>query len=62
MKFYTAFEVADLLKVSEGTIGEWMRKGKLGATKLGGTKTVRINDEDLKGLYDTNRVAATEKE
>ncbi len=56
MKFYTTFEVADLLKVSERTIREWIRGGKLGATRLGGTKTVRISEEDLQRFLAENRV------
>ncbi|WMI81798.1 helix-turn-helix domain-containing protein [Anaerotignum sp. MB30-C6] len=58
MKFYTTFEVADLLKVSERTIREWIRGGKLGATKLGGTKTVRISEDDLNKFLSDNRVVA----
>ncbi|WP_317853806.1 helix-turn-helix domain-containing protein [Chakrabartyella piscis] len=60
MKFYTTFEVADILKVSEGTIREWIRKGKLGATRLGGTKTVRVSEQDINRFLEGNRVVAVE--
>ena len=59
MKFYTTFEVAVVLKVSEGTVRDWIRKGKLGAIKIGGTKTVRISDEDLRRFCEGNRVVNT---
>ena len=58
MKFYTVVEVAEILKVTEGTIRDWIRKGKLGATKLGGTKTVRISEEDLTKFYNDNKVVS----
>lgn len=59
MKLYTTFEVADILKVSERTVREWIRKKKLGATRLGGTKTVRVSEEDLKEFLNINRVASS---
>ncbi|MGE4213178.1 MAG: helix-turn-helix domain-containing protein [Anaerotignaceae bacterium] len=59
MKFYTVAEVASILKVAECTVSDWVRKGKLGAIKIGGTKTVRISDEDLKQFCEENRVVNT---
>jgi excisionase family DNA binding protein len=59
MKFYTISEVAEILKVTQGTVSEWVRKGKIGAIKVGGTKTVRISEEDLKRFCDENRVSTT---
>lgn len=58
MKIYTTFEISEILKVSEGTVRDWIRKGKLGATKLGGTKTVRISEEDLTKFYNDNKVVS----
>ena len=60
MKVYTAFEISELLKVSEPTIRGWIRKGKLGAAKLGGTKTVRISEKDLEAFLAENRITNRE--
>ena len=56
MKFYTTFEVAEILRVSEGTIREWVNKGKLNAVRLGGTKTIRISEEDLERFLSQNKI------
>lgn len=57
MKFYTTFEVAEILKVSESTVSEWIRKGRIGAVKIGGTKTIRVSEDDLKKFLADNRVS-----
>lgn len=63
MKFYTVSEIADVFKVTEGTVSEWARKGRIGAIKVGGTKTVRVSEDDLnKFLADNRMAAAAEKE
>lgn len=62
MKFYTTFEVADILKVTERTIRKWINEGKLEAARLGGTKTVRVSGDDLNRFLNANRIVATEKE
>lgn len=61
MKFYTILEIAGMLKVSKDTVSEWIRKGKLGATKLGGTKTVRVSENDLNKFLSDNRVVTTQE-
>lgn len=56
MKFYTVIEVADVLRVSESTIQSWVRAGKLKASKLGGTKTIRIRESDLIAFVDESKI------
>jgi len=63
MNFYTVSEIAQILKVTEGTVSEWVRKGRIGAIKVGGTKTIRVGEDDLnKFLADNRIVAMAEKE
>ncbi|MDD3394521.1 MAG: helix-turn-helix domain-containing protein [Anaerotignum sp.] len=63
MKFYTASEIAEILKVTKGTVSEWLREGRMGAVKIGGTKTIRVSEDDLnKFLADNRMVATTSKE
>ena len=62
MNFYTVSEVADMFKVSRDTVGDWIRKGKIGAVKFGGTKTVRISETDLNKFLTDNRVIAPEEQ
>lgn len=56
MRFYTVSEIGDMFKVSRDTVSEWIRKGKIGAVKIGGTKTVRISESDLNKFLADNRI------
>lgn len=56
MKFYTPSEIADLLQVKERTVSDWIRAGKLTASKLGGSKVIRVSDIDLNTFYESNRM------
>lgn len=52
MKVYTTKETAELLKVHQGTITRWIRKGDLKAIKLG-SSGYRIKKEDLSKFMDS---------
>jgi excisionase family DNA binding protein len=45
-KYYTAEEVAELLKVTTESVRRWIRDGKLRSVKLSG-KFIRISQTDL---------------
>lgn len=46
IKMYTLQEVADMVRVSRQSIYNWIRSGRLKATKYG--KEYRITEEELK--------------
>jgi len=50
MKFYTIKEVADMLRVHERTIHNWILSGKLEVIKI--KKTIRISEEQLNKLIE----------
>jgi len=45
-KYYTAEEVAEILKVTTESVRRWIRDGKLRSVKLSG-KFIRISQTDL---------------
>lgn len=45
-KYYTAEEVAEILKVTTESVRRWIRDGKLKSVKLGG-RYLRISQADL---------------
>lgn len=45
-KYYTAEEVAEMLKVTTESVRRWIRDGKLKSVKLSG-KFIRISQADL---------------
>jgi excisionase family DNA binding protein len=45
-KYYTAEEVAEILKVTTESVRRWIRDGKLKSVKLGG-KYIRVSQADL---------------
>jgi len=49
-KYYTADEVAEMLKITTTTVLRWMQSKKLKAVKLG--NTWRIYDEDLQKFLE----------
>ena len=53
MKFYTAQDVANLLKVHQRTVTRWIHKGDLVGIKVG--QRWRISDEDLEKFLDERR-------
>ena len=51
-KYYTAEEVADMLKVTTESVRRWIRDDKLKAVRLGG-KYLRISQEDLNTFVES---------
>jgi len=45
-KYYTAEEVAEILKVTTESVRRWIRYGKLKSVRLGG-KYIRVSQADL---------------
>ncbi|SHO43067.1 helix-turn-helix domain-containing protein [Anaerocolumna xylanovorans] len=58
-KFYTIYQVADLLGMHHKTIRKFIAEGKLGAAKAG--KQWRISDNDLSAFMENSNVKAEEK-
>lgn len=54
MPLHTVEEAAELMKVSPDTVREWVRSGRLRASKLAGSKTLRISTDDIMAFYDAN--------
>lgn len=52
-ELYTCPEVAARYKVEVITVWDWIRKGKLGAIKIG--RDYRISDTDLKAFEEARR-------
>lgn len=52
--YYTCEEIAEKFKVSKETVWIWIRKGKLGAVKLG--KHFRVSEKDLQDFLERQRV------
>ena len=50
-KFYTAEEIARLLRISTETVRRYVRTGKLKAVKLGG-KFIRIDHKDFEDFIE----------
>lgn len=53
VKLYTLQEVADVLRVSRQTIYNYLKSGRLHATKYG--KEYRVTEEELQELIRTGR-------
>ena len=49
--YYTCAEVADMLRVKEDTVWNWIRTKKLKAVKIGG-KIYRIHKDEIKKLME----------
>jgi len=62
-QFYTVAEVAELLRVSESTIRNYIRRGYIKAIKFGMERraTVRIPKSEIESLY-ANGMRQPEKE
>ena len=54
-KFYTSKEVAEILKLSNYTIGEYIRSGKLKAIKFG--RVWRISENQLKQFLESKQTS-----
>mgnify|MGYP003790396543 CR=1 FL=1 len=55
MRYYTVREVADLLKVKEKTVREWLSARKLTHFKISG-KCVRISDQQLEAFLKKREI------
>lgn len=53
MEMYTPDEVADILKVKDRTIRQWLRDGKLKGVKIG--THWRIMEEDLQDFIERHK-------
>ena len=54
-KFYTSKEVAEILKLSNYTIGEYIRSGKLKAIKFG--RVWRVSENQLKQFLQSKQTS-----
>jgi len=54
-KYYTAQEIADLLKVAYMTVYRWIRDGKLEAYQV--QKQYRIKESDFKRFMEAKKVS-----
>ena len=54
-KFYTPKEVAEILKLSDYTIGDYIRSGKLKAIKFG--RVWRISENQLKQFLESKQTS-----
>lgn len=57
-KYYTAEEVAEMLKVTTESVRRWIRDGKLKSVKLSG-KFIRISQADLDEFVKSMRGKTT---
>ena len=53
-KFYSVMQVAKALSVSIYTVRDWIRTGKLQASKMGG-RIYRISENDLKKFVEETK-------
>ena len=60
MPLLTIEQAAEQMSVSMDTVLDWIKSGRLRASKLSGTKTIRISTDDIMAFYDAN--ATKEKE
>ena len=51
MPFLTVEQAAVQMNVKEDTVKEWIRSGRLRASKLSGNKTLRISVDDITSFY-----------
>lgn len=61
MPFLTVEQAAAQMNVKEDTVKEWIRSGRLRASKLSGNKTLRISVDDIKAFYDANATIRKEE-
>lgn len=57
-KFYTPQEIAEILKVTDKTVRNWIRSGELDAVVVG--KSYRIPEESIKNLIKKSEVNKNE--
>lgn len=53
-RYYTAEEVAEIMKVTTESVRRWIRDGKLKSVKLSG-KFIRISQADLDAFVESMR-------
>ena len=54
-KFYTSKEIAEILKLSNYTIGDYIRSGKLKAIKFG--RVWRVSENQLKQFLESKQTS-----
>lgn len=57
MKFLTKKEVAEILRVNERRVDQYIKRGELMATKPGGK--VLVESKDLESFIEAGRIMAT---
>lgn len=57
-KFYTPQEIAEMLKVTDKTVRNWIRSGELDALIVG--KSYRIPEDSIKNLIKKSEVNKNE--
>lgn len=57
-KFYTPQEIAEILRVTDKTVRNWIRSGELDAVVVG--KSYRIPEESIKNLIKKSEVNKNE--
>nr|DAG98323.1 MAG TPA: helix-turn-helix domain protein [Tectiviridae sp.] len=57
-KFYTPQEIAEMLRVTDKTVRNWIRSGELDAVVVG--KSYRIPEESIKKLIQKSEVNKNE--
>lgn len=57
MKYATVKDIAKMLQLSEWTVSEWAKKGKIPAVKMGG-KVWRFDPEAVRRAVDEGKVTA----
>jgi excisionase family DNA binding protein len=55
-QLWTAEEVATLLQVSEGTVNQWVKSGRIPVVKVG--RLNRFNRADIEAWLDENKRSA----
>lgn len=61
MPFLTVEQAAVQMNVAEDTVKDWIKSGRLRASKLSGTKTIRISVDDIMAFYDANATIRKEE-
>ena len=55
VKLYTVSEVANILKRHKGTVYLYIKRGELGAVRIGG-RDIRIPEKDLEKFIEKGRI------
>jgi len=52
-KYYKVQEIADIFKVTTRTVQQWIKSGKLNATKIG--RVTRSTEKDIEEMKNANQ-------